>query len=91
MAKKPRREAQVMTEVELKKAAKWLKRMKRIIDAMPDGIEVHLGYGYISMYRQGTLENHMKSQKKNGWGIDDDLCMGSEATTNRLIPYSEAT
>jgi len=74
-----------------KEIQNWLKRMKRAIEAFPDGTEAHLSYGSITIYESGRMSQHMGTID-DGYGISDGSELGCVLfDTGKLIPYSEGT
>ena len=75
----------------IEKLEKWMLKLKKVIDDMPQGIECHVSYSSILAYDLGKMEEHINNDDLNGYGINDgsDLC--SIRTHSRFIPYSEGT
>ena len=75
--------------VQEKETSLWLKKLGQVIEAMPDGIEAHIGYRTISAYKSGRLVRHMKVN--DGFGISDGSEIGVIHTPSSFIPYSEGS
>jgi len=69
----------------------WLKRVKRVFEALPEGFEAAIGYCSISVYQEGTMDKHLENDDTNGWGIDHELEEGSIQFDGRVTPYSEGS
>ena len=72
------------------KAKRWLKLLDMHLRAMPPGIEAHVGYSSVTIYREGRMEDYMGSEM-DGFGINDDSAIASIHTDRRLIPYSKGS
>ena len=73
------------------KEKKWVSDLKRVLNRKPQGIEVVVASGNLSIYPTGTLEKHLES-KMNGWGIGTDEKDNKELdifSNKSLLPYSE--
>ena len=68
----------------------WCKKLQRLMDKMPPGIEAVVIYNSIDIYPSGRLSAHLDSPQ-GGFGIGDDgTRISSINTDERVIPYGES-
>jgi len=67
----------------------WSKSLSALIKKMPNGYEAIVGYGFIDIRPEGTLDKHHMSGF-DGFGIQE-APIESILNTYRIIPFSEGT
>lgn len=73
-----------------KDVKRWITRLKRTLNAIPEGVEIHVGYGTIDIHKEGRMSEHLGSAN-DGSGINDGSEIDSIITSPNIIPYSEGT